>query len=429
MRWVRQRPRTGATDIIRGIPPKSLQTTFDEHPGLLVVAGNYGDTFTDSHRKNWYVKLWDWNTPHNDYPDRLDSRDAAKTWAEREFLIDPAAWEECDAIGSADTIADVVKRIYPRRLTCAEAAGVAHLAYAYEFIDRRGRPIWPGEERCITSFNVIADVMDALDWDRGPCPLFATDARNSYGFVADADASAEVIESSPEFRAMWSAFIAAADVSEWGLTQVRPAVRPVQIPDGGILSAAARSLFDGERYSGYETGAIGNAFGIMHRGHVLFIDAGCNISLNAQWTDVRTIQVTAHDAEVHVMLHRSLPDGSRRSYLTSLDGTLRKALIRREEQEPLVELTIDAERERFAAEVEAWAATPPAARAAHALPAAEPGDDIEGVIARVAHEDASLDEAIAFLKSRHIVVAEALNNAPPHVVRRVVLSALEKMKG
>jgi hypothetical protein len=228
---------------------------------------------------------------------------------------------------------------------------------------------------------------------------------------------------------MWSAFVAAAGVSQWGPTQARPAVRPVQIPDGGILSATARSLFDGERYSGYETGATGTAFGITHRGHLLFIDSGRNISLNEQWTDVRTIQITAQDAEVHVMLHRSLPDGSRRSYLTSLDATLRKALIRRDEQEPLVELSIDAERERFAAEVEAWAATAPAVRAAHGLPAAQPGDDIEGVIARVAHEDASLDEAIAFLKSRHIFVAEAMNNAPPHVVRRVVLSALEKMKG
>ncbi len=290
-----------------------------------MVVGTYGDSLIEWHRDKWYVKLWDWNTPHQEYPDTFESRDAAKSWAERELLIDPAAWEECEAIGSERTIADVVKRIYPRRLTCAEAAAVAHLAYAYEFVDRGGRPIWPGAERCITSFNVIADVLDTLDWDRGPCPLFTTDARNSYGFVADADSSAEAIESSPEFRALWSAFMAEAGVTKWGAAQVRPAPRAVMIPDGGVLSAAARALLDGERYPGYETGAMGAAFGITPPGHLLFIDAGRSISLNEQRTDVRTMQVFEHDNNSHVILHRRLPDGSLRSNLTSLDARLRKA--------------------------------------------------------------------------------------------------------
>jgi hypothetical protein len=271
--------------------------------------------------------------------------------------------------------------------------------------------------------------MDALDWDRGTCRLFPTDARNSYGFVADAQFSANAVKSSPEFRAMWDAFIAAAGITHWGVTQARPARRAVEIPDGAALSSAARALFDGQRYSDYETGAMGNAFGITHRAHVLLIDAGSSISLNEQWTDVRSMQVVEHDGVVQVMLHRRLPDGSRRSYLTSLDATLRKALLRREEKEPLVELRVDDERGRFAEEVEAWlAASTEAEPAEHALLAAEPGDDINGLIARVTQDDGALDEAIAFLKSRYVFVAEAMNNAPPHVVRRVVLSALAAMK-
>lgn len=408
--------------------PRNLQTTFAEHRGLLVVVGTYGDSLIEWHREKWYVKLWDWNTPHQEYPDTFESRDAAKRWAEREFVIEPAAWEACAAIGSADTIADVIRRIYPRPLTCAEAASVAHLAYAFEFVDRRGRPIWPGEERCITSFNVIADVLDTLDWDRGVCPLFLTDATNSYGFVADAEASADAIESSAEFRALWSAFIAEAGVSEWGITQVRPAPRAVQIPGGQILSAAVCSLVDGDRYVTYETGAMGNAFGIVSAGHVVVIDAATNISLNEQWTDVRTLQIVAQGDAVHVILHRRRPDGSRRSYLTSLDATLRKALFRGDEEQPLVELSVDDEREGFAAEVNAWVAWPRDERAARVRPVSEPGDDIDGLIARATPEDASLDEAIAFLKSRNVFVAEAMNHAPPHVVRRVVISALEAMR-
>jgi hypothetical protein len=411
------------------VPAATLQATFEEHPGLLVVVGTYGDSLIEWNRDKWYVKVWDWNTPHQEYPDSFDSRDVAKSWAEREFLIDPASWEERDAIGSDDTIVDVLKRMHARPLTCAEAAAVAHLAYAYEFIDRRGRPIWPGEERCITSFNVIADVMDALDWDREGCQLFPTDARNSYGFVSDADFFAEAVESSPEFRAIWDAFIVEAGVAQWGLTQVRPAPRAVQIPDEGALSAAVRSLFDGERYPQYQTGAMGNAFGLTHRSHVLFVDAEWNINLNEEWTDVRTMQVAVTDDGVHLMLHRRLPDGSCRSYLTSLDATLRKALLRTAEQQPLVELSVHGERERFAAEIEAWLATSiPAKRAEDARLPAEPGDEIDGLIARVMADDAALGEAITFLRARHIFVAEAMNNAPPHVVRRVVLGALETMK-
>ena len=427
MRWVETTAPTHV--IIPLIHQQTLQATFEEHPGLLVVVGTYGDSLIEWNRDKWYVKIWDWNTPHQEYPDSFDSREAAKSWAEREFLIDPAWWEECDAIGSDDTIVDVLKRMYARPLTCTEAAAVAHLAYAYEFIDRRARPIWPGEERCITSFNVIADVMDALDWDREGCRLFPTDARNSYGFVSDADFFAEAVESSPEFRAMRDAFIAEADVAQWGLAQVRPAPRAVQIPDEGVLSAAVRPLVDGKRYPQYQTGAMGNAFGITHRSHVLFVDAECNINLNGEWTDVRSMQVAVHDDAVHLMLHRRLPDGSRRSYLTSLGATLRKALLRTGEQEPLVELSVSGERERFAAEVEAWLASPPSApRAADRRLPAEPRDEIDALIARVVADDAALGEAIAFLRARHMFVAEAMNNAPPHVVRRVILGALEMMK-
>jgi len=395
-----------------------------------VVVGTFGDHMSERHRDKWYVKIWDWNTPHQEYPNTFDSRDAAKSWAEREFLIDPASWEERDAIGSDDTIADVVKRLYARPLTCEEAAAVAHLAYAFEFVDRRGRPIWPGEEQCITSFNVIADVMDALDWDRGTCRLFPTDARNSYGFVADTQHFADAVELSPEFQALWLAFIVEADAAQWGLMQVRPAPRGVRIPDSGeVLSSVARALCDGGGSPDYQTGAMGNAFGITHRSHVLFIDADTNISLNEQWTDVRTMQVAVHDDSVHVMLHRRLPDGTCRSYLTSLDGVLRKALFRSDERAPLVELIPDDERARFASEVEAWLAwSPPAPTAVDIRLPAESGPEIDGLIARAAADDAGLAEAITFLRARHIFVAEAMNNAPPHVVRRIVLGALEKMK-
>ena len=178
-----------------------------------------------------------------------------------------------------------------------------------------------------------------------------------------------------------------------------------------------------------QTGAMGNAFGITHRSHVVFVDAECNVNLNGEWTDVRTMQVAVHDDAVHLMLHRRLPDGSRRSYLTSLDATLRKTLLRTGEQEPIVELSVNGERERFAVEVEAWLASPPSApRAADTRLSAEPRDEIDALIARVVADDAGLGEAITFLRARHIFVAEAMNNAPPHVVRRVVLGALEMMK-
>lgn len=326
---------------------RARQTTFPGHPGLLLVVDTYSSGGIDPSRGNWYVKIWDWNTPHHQTADEFDSRDAAKAWAGREFLIDPAAWEECDAIGSRETIVDVLKRVYPRRLACAEAAAVARLAYAYEFIDTSGRPIWPGEERCITSYNVMADVMDALDWDREACSLFPTDARNSYGFVSDADHWADAVEASPEFRGLWDAFVEAAGVTEWGPSQVRPVPRAVEIPGEGVLSSAIQALFGDERRPGYQTGALSNAFGITHGAHVLPIDAGSSISLDERWTDVRTMEVAARDDGVHVLLHRRLPDGSCRSYLTSVDATLRSALFRGDGRQPCVELSAGGERERF----------------------------------------------------------------------------------
>jgi hypothetical protein len=405
-----------------------LQTTFGEHPGLLVVVGTYGDRTIEWHRDKWYVKIWDWNTPHQELPDKFDSRDAAQSWAEREFLVDPATWEECDAPGSADTIVDVLKRIYPRPLTCAEAAAAARLAYAYEFIDARGRPIWPGEERCITSYNVIAGVLDALDWDRQGCSLFATNADNSYGFVADTNYWADAVESSTEFRLMWHAFIVEARVTQWISSQVQPAPRAVRIPEGGLLSTTVRALVDGERHPGYQTGAMASALGITDRSHVLLLDAETSISLNEAWTDVRTMQVAVRDDGVHVVLERRLPDGSRRSYLTSLDATLRKAVLRPEEHLPLTELSIEDERDRFAVEVEAWLAAQTTEPADDAF-VLEPGDEVDGLIARIAADPAAVGEAVAFLRGKHIFVAEAMNDAPPHVVRRVVLGALEAMKG
>lgn len=49
-------------------------------------------------------------------------------------------------------------------------------------------------------------------------------------------------------------------------------------------------------------------------------------------------------------------------------------------------------------------------------------------MARLAADETALGEALAFLRARHVFVAEAMSGAPPHVVRRVVLGALEQLK-
>jgi hypothetical protein len=408
----------------------TLQATFPEQPGLILVVRAFPSPFNGS--PEWGVKLWDWRTVHQEFPSGFPTRDDARAWAEREFLIDPAAWEACRDAGSPESIAGVVKRVYRRRLTCAEAAAFARIAYGYEFLDSMGRAFWPGDEVCIVSFNVVADALDSVDWERDGCDLFPTDATHTYGFVADSNhpSNTDAIETSPEFTAMWDAFCRAGGVSAWWKGyDVRPLPRAIAVTGDGPLAGPVRALLEEERSPNYETGALARALAIPVAGRVLRADHGHSRSLNEAWSDVRSIQVAAVGGRVEVLLQRRLPDGSCRSYRTGIDGVLRNAAVRAQEHGPLEVLSIDDERARFAEELEAWCVGPPAEPQDAADVHSVHDEELRVMSRRLASPNGAeaLDEALSLLQARGVFVAEAMNQAPPHVVLRVVESALRRL--
>lgn len=400
-----------------------LQTPIAAQPGLVLIIEAYGAPEV-WHDGEWRVYMWDWNVPHHEFPD-FDSREEAKTWAEREFLILPDAWEECDAVGCPSTVADIIRRVYPRRLTCAEAAAVAWLCYHYEFVDRVGRPIFPGDERCITSFNVVADVMDTLDWDRDGCDLFPAAAGDSYGFVADVSHYGTTIDASIEFHRLWDAVMSEGTVGRWSESEAR------QLPPGipaadGPLGGAIRLLCGEKRYPAYEPGYLGYCLGLTPPAQVVPLLGAAYQGISDYGDDARFCSVTASDSQVDVILQRRRLDGTVTAYLTGVDARLRKAVVRPNRKSAAYEASLDDERERFAEEVHAWVAWRPERAAA---PPDVPIDAAEAarLIAIAEADDAGLDEAVAFLRARHVFVAEAMHGAPPHVVRRIVLNMLRSL--
>lgn len=330
---------------------RTLQTAMAAHPGLIVVVESYGDGI-DVLQGKWRALHWEWNRPYTEYPD-FDTRGDAKAWAEREFLIDPSAWDECDGAGSPETVAGVIRRLYPRRLTGAEAAALALLAHQYEFVDDRGRPIFPGDERCVTSLNVVAAMLDTVDWDRdGGGPVRALG--DSYRLVFHADGARDTVEALPEFRAMFDAFCSAARVSQWRRAGERPPADQVEIHGAGPLVAAVRAAVSEKPYDTWETGYVAASLGLGGGRQVVPVAGTAGMTISEDPPEYRGLEVITVDGTTHVLLNRTLPDGRMNTYLAGIDGTLRRAITRRGGEAAVEPLAIERERARFAEELRAW---------------------------------------------------------------------------
>jgi hypothetical protein len=188
-------------------------------------------------------------------------------------------------------------------------------------------------------------------------------------------------------------------------------------------------MLDGKRYAGYETGALARALDLPVDGRALRFDQGVSLTLDEGWTDVRTMRVIGVQGGVEVLLQRRLPDGSCRSYRTGLDGVLRSAALRQQEWGPLEKLSVDLERDRFSMELDAWRAEALAESDTQADPFPVADEELRVLSRRLDSPEgaAALDDALAALKARGVFVAEAMNDAPPHVVLRVVRATLRQL--
>lgn len=409
-----------------------FQAVIREHPGLIVVVEGHREP-SPARSGRWRVFLWDWNVPHHDFAfDEFETEPDARAYAEREFLVDPAEWETCDAPGSPDTIARAIRRIYSRPLTAAEAASSALLACGFEFIDAKGRPIFPGDERCITSFNVVADMMDTLDWDRQQDGVVPAPHGDSYGFVAGVHASATAVASLPEFRHLWAAFGAEAAPGGWRRTGDEWGRPVVDLPDQGALLRTVHGLLDGEVYPSYQTGYLCASLGVGAGRQVLRRAVGCHADISEDGRDSRAIDLIPADGQIHLLLHRRRPGGRVTTYRTAVDGELRAAVTRADDRLPVEPLPLEQARDRFVEERDAWIAwgSPHAGSPAQptALEALDIGE-VQRMLMVASSSDAGLLQAVEFLRANGIFVMEAMNGAPPHVVRPLVIAALEARLG
>jgi hypothetical protein len=430
-----------------------LQTGFPEVPGTFVAIELLtGGALWRGVDSAWRVMFWDRSSLDTDLTqDGFPTLEEARAWAECEFNIRRDDWIESERIGSSKSIAEIVDLLFARRLTCDEAAAVACLAYNYVFLDERGLVIFPGDESCCTSFNVVADVLDQLPWEHGECSLFATNSQNHYGFVSDVVYNQAIVEASEEFRLLMAAFTAT------------PTVRTC-MPE----NFQERSGFD-RFLSGY---LWQNLKGPADT-HV--IPARTDSA-----GDDRLLYLTSGSPS-HIVLEVGQYDAELRYYRSSSDGVL-QAAARRFASGPIVPLPLDtAVREEFAAHIEAylqWRRSQPAstsvrvyheaegagpaadvvtcvrcesrvaAVSAHVLPvhtfdeAGEGGyaalpacdrcwrDVLDNTVARVeALDEDSPDvfQLAALFRRYNVFIYEQMSGADSHVVKRVLLGMLREI--
>ena len=403
-----------------------LQAVFPEHPAVLVAVQAREDGAA--------LWLWDRNGPRRNW--EFPTPGDAQRWAEREFAIRASAWIESADTGSPRTLLDVLRTLRPRPFTCDEMCAAVCLAYLYVAIDERGLPLFPTPERCMTSYNVVSELPDTLDWTRSGCTLFEARAANGYGFVADVHHHARTVEASREFREIKAAITSAARISAWVRADYGPAVWPVRAPaDSGPLAPVVNIVIEHRDnapdtvMSGYEAEAFGIASGL----HLLD-----SKSVGEQLRDRpylgRAAEVVAVNGTIHlvfsVIRETSESVFTCDMYVTSAEGRLRKA-ARRIESDAILDVPLADAADAFENETHAWLEWA-ARRLAPSGPRLVRDTELERMLAEIDSLDENSEAVLAFaatLQRRGIFVAEHMAGAPPHVVKRTLIAALRRLTG